>query len=230
MKYNNVSKGIFKERLNRFTCLVETESGITKAHLKNTGRLKELLFDGNTVYLEKSSNPERKTMYDVISAEKSINGTKIIVNIDSQNANTTAAQWLEDCGMFSGNAIIRREVTYGNSRFDFYIEDGERKIFLEVKGCTLEKEGVAFFPDAPTLRGVKHIEELIACKNAGFEAFILFVIQMKGVKELRPNDATHKQFGDALRNAKKNGVNIIAVDCITTPDTVKADKTIDVVL
>lgn len=230
MKYENVYKGIFKERLNRFTCTVETEGKVEKVHLKNTGRLKELLYDGNTVYLQRSTNPERKTKYDVISAEKVIGGKSIIVNIDSQRANDTAEEWLKKHILFSENAKIRREVTYKNSRFDFYIEDGKRKAYLEVKGCTLERGEVAYFPDAPTLRGVKHIGELCECIKDGFEAYILFVIQMKGVKKLCPNDETHKEFGDALRNAKASGVKVIAVDCLTTPDSVFADTFVPVEL
>lgn len=230
MKYENVYKGIFIERLNRFTCTVETEGKVEKVHLKNTGRLKELLYEGNTVYLQRSTNPERKTKYDVISAEKVIGGKSIIVNIDSQRANDTAEEWLKKGFLFSKNASIRREVTYNNSRFDFYIEDGKRKAYLEVKGCTLERGEVAYFPDAPTLRGVKHIGELCECIKDGFEAYILFVIQMKGVKKLCPNDETHKEFGDALRNAKASGVKVIAVDCLTTPDSVFADTFVPVEL
>ncbi len=230
MKYENVYKGIFKERLNRFTCIVKIEGKDEKAHLKNTGRLKELLYEGNTVYLQRSSNPERKTKYDIISAEKLIGEKMIIVNIDSQRANDTAEEWLKKSILFSENAKLRREVTYKNSRFDFYIEDGERKVYLEVKGCTLERDGVAYFPDAPTLRGVKHIGELCECVKDGFDAYILFVIQMKGIKKLCPNNETHKEFGDALRSAQKRGVGILAVDCITTHDSVFADAFVPVEL
>ncbi|MBE6623694.1 MAG: DNA/RNA nuclease SfsA [Ruminococcaceae bacterium] len=230
MKYENIYEGIFKKRLNRFVCTVEIDGKTYEAHLKNTGRLKELLFEGNCVYLEKTENPNRKTLFDVVFAQKKIGENNVIINIDSQSANDTAYEWLGRCGHFSENAKISREVTYGSSRFDFYIEDGSRKIFLEVKGCTLEKDFVAYFPDAPTERGVKHINELINSVYDGYEAYILFIVQMKGVKELRPNELTHKAFADALRTAQKSGVKIIAVDCITEKDTIFADKEIPVIL
>jgi sugar fermentation stimulation protein A len=230
MKCENIFKGIFKERLNRFICTVEVDGVIYPVHLKNTGRLKELLFSGNTVYLQKADNDNRKTKFDLVFAEKEINGRKTIINIDSQSANDTAFEWLMAGNLFSKNAKIRREVTFSDSRFDFYIEDGQKKAFLEVKGCTLEKDSVAYFPDAPTLRGVKHIKELIECTKSGYEAYILFVILMKGIKELRPNDETHKDFGKALRKAKKSGVKILAVDCIVNEKEFFADKEIPVIL
>lgn len=230
MKYENIFEGVFKKRLNRFVCIVEIDGNEYEVHLKNTGRLKELLFEGNCVYLEKTKNPNRKTLYDLVFAQKEINGKNVIINIDSQSANDIASEWLKRCGHFSKKAKISREVTYASSRFDFYIEDGARKIFLEVKGCTLEKDCVAYFPDAPTERGVKHINELINAVSDGYEAYILFIVQMKGVTELRPNELTHKAFADALREANKNGVKIIAVDCITSKDTISADKEIPVIL
>jgi sugar fermentation stimulation protein A len=183
------------------------------------------LIPGCTVYLSVSDNSARKTKYDLITTEKHIGeGRAILINMDSQVPNDVAEEWLKEGEIFSSNAVIRREVKMGNSRFDFYIEDGERKAFLEVKGCTLEKDGVAMFPDAPTERGVKHIKELIECVKNGYEAYVMFVIQMKGVYEFRPNDDTHKEFGDALREAEQNGVHIIAMDCIVTPDSLKIDK------
>jgi sugar fermentation stimulation protein A len=198
---------------------VEIEGQEEKVHVKNTGRCKELLIPGCNVYLAVSDNSERKTKYDLIATEKVLDdGRTILINMDSQVPNDVAEEWLAECGMFSSSAIIKREVTFGKSRFDFYIEDGERKAFLEVKGCTLEKDGVAMFPDAPTERGVKHINELRECIDKGYESYILFIIQMKDVKEFRPNDETHKEFGDALRKAYHSGVKIIAMNCNVTPE------------
>ena len=227
MKYKNIVEGKFIERPNRFIAKVEIDGVTETVHVKNTGRCRELLVKGSTVYLEKSNNPERKTGYDLIAVLK--NGNNII-NMDSQIPNAVTEEWLNKGNLFSKDAVIRREVTHNKSRFDFYIEDGDRKIFLEVKGCTLETDDIARFPDAPTERGVKHINELIECKNLGFEAYILFVIQMKGIKHFEPNDITHKAFGDALRRAEKSGVKILAYDCIVTPDSIEIDKEVKVLL
>lgn len=227
MKYNNIVEGRFIERPNRFIAKVEIGGVTETVHVKNTGRCRELLVKGTTVYLEKSNNPERKTGYDLIAVLK--NG-KTLINMDSQIPNAVTEEWLRKGNLFSKDAVIRREVTHNKSRFDFYIEEGGRKIFLEVKGCTLETDGIARFPDAPTERGVKHINELIDCVNEGFEAYILFVIQMKGIKHFEPNNVTHKAFGDALRNAENKGVNILAYDCNVTKDTIEIDKEIKVLL
>ena len=227
MKYNNIVEGRFIERPNRFIAKVEIGGVTETVHVKNTGRCRELLVKGTTVYLEKSNNPERKTGYDLIAVLK--NG-KTLINMDSQIPNAVTEEWLKKGNLFSKDAVIRREVTHNKSRFDFYIEEGGRKIFLEVKGCTLETDGIARFPDAPTERGVKHINELIDCTNLGFEAYILFVIQMKGIKHFEPNNVTHKAFGDALRNAENKGVNILAYDCIVTPDSIEIDKEVKVKL
>lgn len=231
MRYEKVVEGIFLERPNRFIARVEI-GGITETvHVKNTGRCKELLKPGCTVYLAVSDNPKRKTKYDLIAAEKARENLPcLLINLDSQAPNDAAFEWLQKSGLFSPDATIKREVKHGNSRFDFYIEDEGRKAFLEVKGVTQEAEGTVLFPDAPTQRGVKHIEELIQCRKQGFEAFVLFIVQMKEVHTLRPNDYTHKAFGDALREAKKAGVNILAVDCIVTPDSMTADAQIPVIL
>ena len=227
MKYNNIVEGRFIERPNRFIAKVEIGGVTETVHVKNTGRCRELLVKGTTVYLEKSNNPERKTGYDLIAVLK--NG-KTLINMDSQIPNAVTEEWLRKGNLFSKDAVIRREVTHNKSRFDFYIEEGGRKIFLEVKGCTLETDGIARFPDAPTERGVKHINELIDCTNLGFEAYILFVIQMKGIKHFEPNDKTHSAFGDALRNAESKGVRILAYDCNVTKDTIEIDKEIKVLL
>ena len=221
MKYKSIVKGKFIERPNRFIAKVEIEGVTETVHVKNTGRCRELLVKGATVYLEKSDNPLRKTQYDLISVFKN---NKTLINMDSQIPNAVTEEWLKKGNIFSKNALIRREVTHNKSRFDFYIEEEKRKIFLEVKGCTLETDGIARFPDAPTQRGVKHINELIDCISEGYEAYILFVIQMKGINHFEPNDTTHKAFGDALRQAEKSGVKILAYDCIVTPNSIDIDK------
>ncbi len=228
MKYYEIKKGVFLERPNRFIAKVLIDEKEETVHVKNTGRCKELLIKGAKVYLSVSDNPSRKTKYDLIAVEKNVGSGILFVNMDSQIPNDVASEWLPVSDLFSENAIIKREVKFGNSRFDFYIEDGARKAFLEVKGVTLENNGVARFPDAPTERGVKHISELIECVNAGYEAYILFVIQMKGMKIFEPNDVTHKAFGDVLRNARENGVKILAYDCEVTPDSIKISKEVKV--
>lgn len=231
MEYKNIVNGTFIERPNRFIAKVKINGNLETVHVKNTGRCKELLLPGATVYLEKSDNPNRKTAFDLISVEKVLNEDNILlINIDSQVPNTAVEEWLKTNKLFSKKAVFKREVTHKKSRFDFYIEDGERKIFLEVKGCTLENDGVAMFPDAPTERGVKHINELIDCVNEGFEAYILFVIQMKGIKYFTPNDITHNTFGDALRKAKNSGVKILAYDCFVSENSIEINKEIRVKL
>ncbi len=224
MTYKNIFKGKFLSRPNRFIANVEIDGKLETVHVKNTGRCRELLTPNATVYLEKSDSPLRKTKYDLVAVLKG----EMLINMDSQIANDVAFEWLKNGNLFSKNAKIRREVTHNKSRFDFYIEDGDRKVFLEVKGCTLEQDGIAMFPDAPTERGVKHIEELIGCLEEGFEAYILFVIQMKGVKVFKPNDNTHKAFGDALRKAYESGVRILAYDSIITPNSIRIDKEVPI--
>jgi len=229
MKYNKVIDGIFLSRPNRFIAMVDIGGREEAVHVKNTGRCRELLVPGAKVYLSCPDNPKRKTNYDLIAVEKTMDGTIQTVNIDSQAPNHAAALWLPVSGLFARDAIIRSEVTLGDSRFDFCITEGERRSFLEVKGVTLEQDGVALFPDAPTERGVKHINGLAECARQGMGAYILFVIQMKGVRELRPNDRTHKAFGEALRRAEQTGVRIIAADCVVTPDSIVIDTPIPVV-
>ena len=228
MKYKKVTKGRFVSRPNRFIAQIEIDGEIQTVHVKNTGRCRELLVPDAKVYLEISDNPARKTKYDLIAVEKVTDRGVILVNMDSQIPNAAAGEWLEKCGLFSENAVIMREKTFGKSRLDFYVEDGNRKIFLEVKGVTLEYDGVAMFPDAPTERGVKHVNELISCARNGYEAYILFVIQMKGMKCFVPHDEMHPEFGDALRNAAENGVEVIAMDCVVTPDSMTVDSEIKV--
>ncbi|HOA00147.1 DNA/RNA nuclease SfsA [Ruminococcus sp.] len=229
MRYHHIKKAEFISRPNRFIAKVLIDGKEEAVHVKNTGRCRELLTDGCTVYLEESDNPNRKTRYDLIAAEKVRSGAPpLLVNMDSQIPNAAAEEWLKKGRLFSEQAVIRREYTYGASRFDFRIEDRGKVSFLEVKGVTLENDGIVSFPDAPTERGVKHIHELIRAKSEGFGAYILFVIQMKEVTEFRPNDATHKEFGDALREAEKAGVRLLAYDCIVTPDSMTIDRPVSI--
>ncbi len=231
MKYKNIVKGTFIERPNRFIAYAEIDGKMEKAHVKNTGRCKELLLPGASVYLEVADNPERKTKYDLIAVEKFREGKEpLLINMDSQAPNNAAEEWLKKGNLFSENAVVKREVRYGKSRFDFYIEDGERKAFLEVKGVTLEENGLALFPDAPTERGVKHIKELLSCMDEGYEAYILFVIQMKEMHAFSPNDKTHPDFGRALREAVDGGVKVLAVDCKAGTDYMELDNYIEVKL
>lgn len=229
--YPKIKKALFVSRPNRFIADVIIDGCMERVHVKNTGRCKELLTEGCNVILCESDNSARKTKYDIIAVYKMRKGkAPLLINMDSQIPNDVAAEWLAKGELFSKNAIIRREVTFGNSRFDFYVEDGDRKAFVEVKGVTLEENGVAMFPDAPTERGIKHINELVSALEQGFEAYILFVIQMKEVHEFRPNDITHKAFEDALRTAESNGVKVIAVDCTVNENSIFADQKVEVVL
>ncbi len=225
MTYNKTVFAEFIDRPNRFIAHVRMADGtVETVHVKNTGRCKELLVPGRRVILAEGENPARKTKYDLITVEKPGIG---LINMDSQAPNAMAYEWLRAT---MPTANIRREVTYGSSRFDLCIEENGNTTFIEVKGVTLEKDGVASFPDAPTERGVKHIRELTRCKAAGYGARILFVIQMKGVKYLTPNDETHSEFGTALREAHAAGVEIMAVDCIVENGKVNIDSLVDVSL
>lgn len=226
MKYEKIAEALFLERPNRFVARVQLEGREETVHVKNTGRCRELLLPGKTkVYLEDCRGREnRKTGYSLIAAEKEGR----IVNMDSQAPNQVAAEWLQDGGMGALSRIVR-EQTYGKSRFDFYYErDDGKSGFLEVKGVTLEKEGVALFPDAPTERGVKHVEELIRAKEEGYEAAILFVIQMEAVQSFTPNWETHPAFGQALRQAEAAGVEILAHICRVTADSLDLDTAVPV--
>jgi len=231
MKYKKIVEGKFITRINRFTATVDISGKLETVHVKNTGRCKEIFVPGNTVYLSVSDNPERKTKYDLVTVEKK-RGDKapLFVNVDSQIPNDVVGEWLPQSGLFEKGAVIKREVFYNKSRFDFMIDEDGVITFLEVKGVTLEDDGAARFPDAPTQRGVKHIGELIDCVENGYKAVIVFVLQMKGVSFFTPNDATHAEFGDALRKAYTKGVKIFAIDCTISPDSIIADKYIPVVL
>lgn len=215
MQYGKIHPARFLARPNRFVARVEMEQQEVICHVKNTGRCRELLVPGVTVWLEEGTNPNRKTAYDLIAVEK---GDRLI-NMDSQAPNKVFEEWAGAGHFQSGLTKLRRETTYGSSRFDFYWESSEKRGFVEVKGVTLEEDGVVRFPDAPTLRGIKHLEELVAARQAGYEAAVCFVIQMEGVRWFSPNDATHPEFGQALRRAAGAGVDILALDCTVTPGT-----------
>ena len=216
MQYPNICPARFLARPNRFVARVEREGTEETVHVKNTGRCRELLVPGATVYLTRGNNPHRKTQYDLVAVEKG----PLLVNLDSQAPNRVFAEWAR-AGRFRPElTLLRPETTWGNSRFDFYWEGtGGRRGFVEVKGVTLEEGGHARFPDAPTLRGVKHLEELARCREQGYEAAVCFVLQMGGMVDFAPNDATHPAFGDALRRAAGAGVRVLAVECDVTPDT-----------
>ncbi|MCM1217746.1 MAG: A/G-specific adenine glycosylase [Lachnospiraceae bacterium] len=224
MRYNHIIQGRFIERPNRFIAKVEIDGRVETVHVKNTGRCRELLTQGARVCLEKSDKPGRSTAYDLVAVEK---GARLI-NMDSQAPNRAAEEWLLEKGLFPDSVLVRPETTYGNSRFDFYVETGSEKIFIEVKGVTLEEDGVARFPDAPSDRAVKHVEELIRAKKAGYRVFVLFVIQMEGVRYFTPNHATHREFGEALCRASEAGVEILARDCIVTPDSMRINVPVPV--
>lgn len=219
MKYTNQYPAIFISRPNRFIATVDIEGTIETVHVKNTGRCRELLIPGVKVMLEKSNNPDRKTKYDLVMVYKENLGW---VNIDSQMPNALVREWLEsEPEEFSGLTLIKPEYTYGDSRVDFYLERGDEKILIEVKGVTLEIDGIGYFPDAPTERGVKHIRELIKAKREGYVAYIAFVIQMNGIKEVRANMNTHREFGVALEEAQKAGVKVLMLECNVSENEIK---------
>ena len=218
MKYTNIVKGEFVDRPNRFIANVIVDNNIEVVHVKNTGRCKELLVKGCTVFLQKSDNSKRKTKYDLIAVQK---GDRLI-NMDSQIVNFVALEYIPE--LFENIKLIKPEYKYGNSRFDIYVETKDEKIFIEVKGVTLENDGVVRFPDAPTERGIKHLKELQKAVTEGYKAYILFVIQMSDVKYFEPNAITHPEFAEELKRAKDNGVIPLAFDCAVTPDSIEIRK------
>ncbi len=226
MKYRHIIQAEFIERPNRFVAYVDLGGRREKVHVKNTGRCRELLCPGARVYLEQSGSPRRSTAYDLVAVEKKGR----IINMDSNAPNKAVGEWLLEGKLFPGLVSLRPETVYGNSRFDFYIETEKEKIFLEVKGVTLEEDGVVRFPDAPSKRAVKHVEELAAARAAGYRALVLFVIQMKGVGYLMPNDETHAEFGEALLRARAAGVEILAYDCLVTPESMELRDPVPVYL
>lgn len=226
MIYNRMVPGTFLERPNRFIAYVEIEGRKETVHVKNTGRCAELLQTGVRVYLQESENPGRKTKWDLIAVEK---GSRI-VNMDSQIPNKVVKEWLEAGHLFENITRIQPEFTYGNSRFDLYVEADGKQIFIEVKGVTLEQDGVVRFPDAPSDRAVKHVEELKAAVKEGYEAYVFFVIQMKDVRYFTPNMDTHPAFGEALRDAARAGVHVLAYDCEVSSDRIAIADIVPVVL
>lgn len=210
MKYSNIVEAKFISRPNRFIAQVELSGEQVTVHVKNTGRCKELLLPGRTVYLEKASNLDRKTLYDLVAVETPIG----IINIDSQAPNAVVKEWLAK----QNYDYVDPEHKYGDSRIDFYMKKGQEEYLLEVKGCTLIKEGVGYFPDAPTERGVKHLKELAKAAKLGYKAMLAFVIQVENVTEVRPNTKTHPQFGEALQEAIDAGVQVLYLQCAVSAD------------
>ena len=241
MKYNHIVTGEFVDRPNRFIAHVMIDGRQETVHVKNTGRCRELLTKGARVYLEKSSNPQRKTLYDLVAVEKPVSdaggegiqqpaaGTRLI-NMDSQAPNKVVEEWLLTKALFPDLVCVRPETVYGNSRFDFYIETKTEKIFMEVKGVTLEEDGVVRFPDAPSQRAVKHVEELIHAQKEGYAVYVMFVIQMEGVKYFTPNRLTHPEFAEALEQAAQAGVQLLAYDCSCTKETMSIRSPVQVCL
>ncbi len=218
MIYNNIYKGIFLERPNRFIAICEIDGKEEICHVKNTGRCRELLVKGATVYLEKTSTPNRKTQYDLVAVEK--NGK--LINMDSQIPNYVVVESLNK--IFEDITFIKQEYKYGNSRFDIYVETKTEKILVEVKGVTLENNGIVRFPDAPTERGVKHLKELQKAVTDGYRACVVFLVQMQDVKYFEPNYETHPEFATELKKAYENGVEIYVYDSIVTPNEIKINK------
>ena len=224
MKYENTKRAVFLDRPNRFIAHVDLNGQTETVHVKNTGRCKELLIPGTEVILEESVNPARKTKYDLICVNKSGRW----INMDSQVPNKAAAEWIRAGRLFPEEVTLKTEKVYGNSRFDIYVESPCRKAFIEVKGVTLEENDIARFPDAPTQRGVKHVEELIRCQEDGYEAYLLFVIQMKGIREFEPNWSTHPQFGEVLQKAQNAGVHLLAYDCLIREDYIEIQNPVPI--
>ena len=224
MTYKNINKAVFIDRPNRFIARCEINEQVETVHVKNTGRCKELLIPGTTVFLEKFNAQTRKTNYDLISV---IKGNRII-NIDSQAPNKIFLEWAKSGRFLPDILLIKPEYRFLNSRFDFYIETPFKKIFIEIKGATLENNGVVMFPDAPTQRGLKHISELIEVKKKGYEAYIIFVIQMENAKYFMPNYITHKAFADKLKECDDNGVNVAEFYTIVTEKSIVLNNEVEV--
>lgn len=219
MTYKNTVKARFLNRPNRFIANVELDGKTETVHVKNTGRCRELLLPDSNVILAASDNAARKTKYDLIAVEK---GSLGWINIDSMAPNKIVLEWLSG----QGYDLIKPEYTYGKSRFDFYMEKNGKRYLTEVKGCTLEIDGIGYFPDAPTERGVKHLNELSEAAKAGFICSVAFVIQMNGIREVRPNIETHKEFGEALKNAADSGVEVVFYLCEVTENSLRITEEI----
>lgn len=226
MFYKNIAAGKFISRPNRFIANVEIDGEIQVVHVKNTGRCRELLLPGSTVYCEKSDNPNRKTTYDLVAVEKG----KLLINMDSQAPNQAFSEFIHDGSFKDGIEYIARERKYKNSRFDFYFKRKGKEYFAEVKGVTLEDEGVVLFPDAPTERGVKHLTELEDAVKNGYGGCVVFVVQLKEAKYFTPNRKTHPEFAEKLKEVQKAGVEIFAYTCNVTPNSISLLSQIPVVI
>ncbi len=220
MKYEKIVHGTFESRPNRFIADVWVEGVLETVHVKNTGRCKELLLPGVEVVLCASSNPARKTKYDLVAVYKENfagSGTRALINMDSQAPNKVAYEWL----LSQGYDIVKPEYTYGKSRIDFYMEKGDERYLMEVKGCTLEVNGTGYFPDAPTERGAKHLRELAGAASAGFDTTICYVIQMPGIREVLPNATTDPKYATAMAEAEAAGVKVLFLLCDVSPGELK---------
>lgn len=224
MIYKNMSRAVFVNRPNRFIANVLIDGVPAIAHVKNTGRCRELLIPGATVLVQKSESPTRKTAYDLISVYKG----ERLVNIDSAAPNRVFSEWLQAGGLGRIPTLLKPEQRFGDSRFDFYFEQGERRAFAEVKGVTLEENGVARFPDAPTQRGVKHLLGLMDCLKQGYEAYAIFIIQLQGVSYFEPNRNTHLVFAETLEQAERTGVRLLALDCRVTEEGLTAGESVEI--
>lgn len=224
MIYENITGGHFLSRPNRFIANIKINNKVETVHVKNTGRCRELLTDNAKVFCQHFDSSTRKTDYDLISVYK---GDRLI-NMDSQAPNKVFFEFLKNGGLFSDIKSIKPESKFENSRFDFYVERKNTKVYIEVKGVTLEENGVVLFPDAPSERGVKHLNELIKAKEIGFEAYVVFVVQMEKVKYFTPNVATHPQFAETLKKAYDKGVNILCYDCLVSPDSLSINQPVKV--
>ncbi|MDO4313855.1 MAG: DNA/RNA nuclease SfsA, partial [Eubacteriales bacterium] len=239
MRYSNITRGIFQERVNRFIAYIEIDGKKERVHVKNTGRCGELMVPGAVVYVQESDQKNRKTRWDLIAAEKRCRiqekgghwTEKVrVVNIDSQAPNQVVKEWLEKGNLIPGITRIQPECKYGNSRLDLYVEAGERKIFIEVKGVSLEEDGRVRFPDAPSDRAVRHVEELIHAVEEGYEAYVFFVVQMKDVDYFTTNMDTHPEFGEVVKKAADRGVKIVAYDCFVACDRIELADCVPVAL
>ena len=229
MRYDNIQSAAFIRRPNRFIAECDVRGTTIHAHVRNTGRCRELLIPGCTVYLQENPSASRKTQYTLVSVEKSGR----VVNMDSLAPNKVFREAAESGavqlpGFDRPCTVLKPETFHGNSRFDFYLEGKEQKAYVEVKGVTLEEDGVALFPDAPTERGVKHIQELCAAAREGYLAYLVFIIQMEDIRYLSPNRRTHAAFGDAMEAAQKAGVRLLAYDCRVTPDEIHLNEWVEI--
>lgn len=226
MIYDNIKPARFISRPNRFIANIEIDGKREISHVKNTGRCREFLIEGAEIYVQKAESVTRKTKYDLISVYKG----KRLINMDSQVTNKVVQERLQEGFLFDNITLIRPESKYKNSRFDFYVEAEERKIYIEVKGVTLEENGVVMFPDAPTERGVKHLRELAECIQDGFEAYVIFVVQMADVKIFKANEKTHKSFAEMLTKVHNEGVNILAYECSVTKNSIRMTRQLPVIV